>query len=84
MLAFIATLPGGLPQTRYLCAHIHKEFPALPIVVGYWGSKQTYDKVLVRLRQAGVSYLVTSLLQGRARMCALIEEVTGRTPDDEP
>ena len=74
-LIFIAALPGGLPQTRYLCRHLHKEFPELHIVVGYWGNKEEFDKVLVRLRQAGASSLTTSLLQSRSRISALITEV---------
>ena len=74
-LIFIAALPGGLPQTRYLCRHLHKEFPELHIVVGYWGNKEEFDKVLVRLRQAGASSLTTSLLQSRSRISALITEL---------
>ena len=73
-LIFIAALPGSLPQTRYLCRHLHKEFPALHIVVGYWGDKEEFDKTLVRLRQAGASYLTTSLLQSRSRISALMAE----------
>ncbi len=73
-LIFIAALPGSLPQTRYLCRHLHREFPALPIVVGYWGDKEEFDKTLVRLRQAGTSYLTTSLLQSRSRISALLTE----------
>jgi hypothetical protein len=43
-------------------------------VVGYWGDKEEFDKTLVRLRQAGVSYLTTSLLQSRSRISALLAE----------
>jgi predicted PurR-regulated permease PerM len=78
-LIFIAVLPGGLPQTRYLCRRLHKEFPALHIVVGYWGTKEEFDKVLVRLRQAGASYLTTSLLQSRSRMTTLLAEVSSQS-----
>jgi hypothetical protein len=74
-LIFIAALPGGLPQTRYLCRYLHKEFPELHIVVGYWGDKEEFDKILVRLRQAGASSLTTSLLQSRSRMSALTTDV---------
>jgi hypothetical protein len=74
-LIFIAALPGGLPQTRYLCRHLHQAFPELHLVVGYWGQKEEFDKVLVRLRQAGASALTTSLLQSRSRISALIAEV---------
>jgi len=74
-LIFIAVLPGGLPQTRYLCRHLHKAFPELHIVVGYWGDKEAFDKILVRLRQAGASSLTTSLLQSRSRISALTTDV---------
>jgi hypothetical protein len=74
-LIFIAALPGGLPQTRYLCRHLHKEFPALHIVVGYWGDKEDFDKTLGRLRRAGASSLTTSLLQSQSRISALTTEV---------
>jgi predicted PurR-regulated permease PerM len=74
-LIFIAALPGGLPQTRYLCRHLHKEFPDLHLVVGYWGDKEEFDKILVRLRQAGASSLTTSLLQSRSRISALTTEI---------
>jgi predicted PurR-regulated permease PerM len=79
-LLFIAALPGGLPQTRYLCRHLHTAFPALHIVVGYWGNKEEFDKVLVRLRQAGASSLTTSLLQSRSRMSTLTSEVAPQPP----
>jgi hypothetical protein len=78
MLIFIAALPRSLPQTRYLCRHLHKEFPDLHIVVGYWGNKEEFDKVLVRLRQAGASYLTTSLLQSRSRISDLVAEATAQ------
>jgi len=73
-LIFIAALPGSLPQTRYLCRQLHREFPALHIVVGYWGDKEEFDKTLVRLRQAGASSLTTSLLQSRSRIGALLTD----------
>jgi hypothetical protein len=79
-LIFIAALPGGLPQTRYLCRHLHKEFPDLHIVVGYWGNKEEFDKILVRLRQAGASSLTTSLLQSRSRLRALTTDVVPPSP----
>jgi predicted PurR-regulated permease PerM len=77
-LVFIAALPGGLPQTRYLCTSLRKACPELPIIVGYWGNKEAFDKNLTRLRQAGASYLVTSLQQGDSRLQALSEEVAQR------
>ncbi|MGE3538742.1 MAG: AI-2E family transporter [Candidatus Tectimicrobiota bacterium] len=73
-LLFIAALPGSLPQARYLCRHLHKAFPTLPILVGYWGDQEEFDKVLGRLRQVGASYVTTSLLQSSSRIKAVLEE----------
>lgn len=73
-LLFIAALPGSFPQARYLCRHLHRAFPALHIVVGYWGDQEEFDNNLARLRQAGASYLTTSLLQSSSRIKALLEE----------
>jgi hypothetical protein len=80
VLVFIAALPGGLPQTRYLCTYLHQEFPDLAIVVGYWGDKNNFDQTLVRLRRAGASSLVTSLLQTRSRVHTLMKEVGHTNP----
>ena len=55
--------PGGLPQAAYLCRRLRKRFPDLPIVVAYWGPAAHYDKLLNRLRKAGVSSVTTSLAQ---------------------
>jgi predicted PurR-regulated permease PerM len=72
-IVFIAVLPpGGLPQARYLCMRLRKRFEALPIVVGYFGRARDFDKLLVRLRSAGASYVTTSLLQSRGQMTALL------------
>jgi predicted PurR-regulated permease PerM/CheY-like chemotaxis protein len=71
-LLFVAILPpGGFVQARYLCKRMRKRFPRLPIVVGYWGDERHYDRVLVRLRSAGASYVTTSLRQSRSQILAL-------------
>jgi predicted PurR-regulated permease PerM len=72
-VVFIAILPpGGFLQARYLCKRLRKRFENLPLLVGYWGSARHYDKVLVRLRAAGASYVTTSLLQSRSQIRALV------------
>lgn len=82
-LVFIAALPGGLPQVRYLCTYLRQACPELPIVVGYWGNKDAFDKNLTRLRQAGASYLVTSLQQGYSRLQTLsAESAQQKTPEE--
>jgi predicted PurR-regulated permease PerM len=72
-LVFVAILPpGGIVQARFLCRCLRKRSAELPIVVGYWGDGRQFDKILVRLRAAGASYVATSLLQGRSQIRALL------------
>jgi hypothetical protein len=75
---FIAVLPpGGLVQARYLCRRLRRRFRDLKIVVGYWGRARNFDRLLVRLRAAGASYVTTSLLQSRSQVQALLEPSSG-------
>jgi hypothetical protein len=72
-LVFIATLPpGGLVQARYLCKRLHRRFPDLPIIVGYWGTTRDFDRLLIRFRSVGAAYVTTSLLQSRSQILALM------------
>lgn len=72
-LFFIAVIPpGGLPQCRYLCRRLRRKFPDLPIVVGYFGKARHFDKLLVKLRAAGASYVNTSIAQARGQILALL------------
>ena len=66
---FISVLPpGGLNQAGYLCRLLRKKFPTLKIVVGWWGPERTYDKLLVKMRRVGASYVTTSLRQSRTQL----------------
>jgi predicted PurR-regulated permease PerM len=70
---FIAVFPpGGLPQASYLCRRLRKRFPGLKIIVGYWGRTKNFDRLLVRLRGAGASYVTTSMLQTRTQLKAVL------------
>ena len=72
-LVFIAVMPpGGLIQARYLCRRLGKRFAGVRIVVGYWGRARDFDRLLVRLRSAGASYVTTSIGQTRTQVLALI------------
>jgi hypothetical protein len=78
-LLVIAVLPpGGLVQASYLCKRLRKRFANLPIVVGYWGEVRDFDRLLVRLRTAGASYLATSLLQSRSHIRSLVPAAAPR------
>ena len=72
-LVFIAVVPpGGTTQARYLCRRLGKLFPDLPIVVGYFGRPRNFDRLLVRFRSAGASYVTTSLLQSLGQITAML------------
>lgn len=73
-VVFIATLPGGLSQVRHLCRAVRRECSTLPIVVGYWGQKETFDRTLMSLRQAGATALTTSIQQSSSRIQMLAKE----------
>lgn len=64
--------PGGLVQARYLCRRLRKRFAELPLVVSYSSETRAFDRLLVRLREAGASYLTTSLLQTRRQLRQLL------------
>jgi len=71
---FVAVVPpGGLAQARYLCRRLRRKFPELRIVVGYWGRTGQFDRLLVRLRAAGASYVATSLVQGAGQLKAIAD-----------
>jgi hypothetical protein len=73
-LVFIPVLPpGGLEQARYLAKRLRTRFADLKIIVGFFGRARDFDKLLVRLRIAGASYITTSLLQTRSQIQALLE-----------
>lgn len=75
-LLFISVIPpGGLPQCRYLCRRLRRKFPDLPIVVGYFGKAREFDKLLVKLRAAGASYVNTSIAQTRGQILAMLPTV---------
>ena len=62
--------PGGLSQTAFLCEQLRERYPGLLIIVARWGGVDGYDELLVELRQAGASYLTTSLQQTMTQLTA--------------
>jgi predicted PurR-regulated permease PerM len=78
-LVFVAVVPpGGTIQARYLCRRLSKRFPDLPIVVGYFGRPRNFDRLLVRFRSAGASYVTTSLLQSLGQISAMVTPATNQ------
>jgi hypothetical protein len=84
-LVCIAVLPpGGRTQAAYLCKRLRKRFPELPIVVGYWGRSRHFDRLLVRFRAAGASYVTTTLLQTANQVRSLISPIPTSTTNGPP
>ena len=72
-LVFIPVLPpGGVVQAHYLCKRLRKRAKGLPLVVGCWSATRDFDRLLVRFRAAGASYVTTSLAQTRAQIRTLV------------
>ncbi len=77
-MVFLAVVPpGGTIQARYLCRRLSKLFPGLPIVVGYFGRPRNFDRLLVRFRSAGASYVTTSLRQSVGQIAAMLPPAAG-------
>lgn len=77
-MVFLAVVPpGGTIQARYLCRRLSKLFPDLPIVVGYFGRPRNFDRLLVRFRSAGASYVTTSLRQSVGQIAAMLPPAAG-------
>lgn len=63
--------PGGVVQARYLSRRLRKRFGDLKIIVTYLGRAKNFDALLVKLRSAGASYVMTSLVQTRNQIVSL-------------
>jgi predicted PurR-regulated permease PerM len=60
----IASLPpGGLAHARYLCKRLREASPEIEIIVGRWGSQRNSKLDRERLKQAGASFVTTTLLE---------------------
>jgi predicted PurR-regulated permease PerM len=78
---FIAVLPpGGLVQARYISRRLRRRFGKLPIVVGYWGRSKNFDRLLVRLRAAGATYVTTSMEQSQNQLKTLLASLPLTAP----
>ena len=75
LLMIIVMPPGGITQTRYLCRRLRRKFADLPIVVGYFGKVRDFDKLLIRLRAAGATYVTTSVTQTQKQLISLLPAV---------
>ncbi|MCB9731961.1 MAG: AI-2E family transporter [Deltaproteobacteria bacterium] len=72
-LVFIGILPpGGLAQAEHLCQRLAARWPELPIVVGHWKRPKSYDQLLVRLREAGATYVATTIAQAASQALSAV------------
>ena len=74
--------PGGLLQAEYLCGLIRESNEDIPIIVAYFSKPRNFDKLLVRLRKSGCSYLTTSLQQTLKQIKTVVE--SSDSVQDEP
>jgi hypothetical protein len=75
-LVLIAVMPpGGLTLAAFLCRRLRRDFPELVIVVAYLRPPKDFDRLLLRMRKAGASYLTTSLAQTASRVEALLAPI---------
>ena len=61
---FIAALPpGGMAHARYLCKRLRDASPDVLIIVGRWARKRNLKLEREQLKQAGASFVTTTLLE---------------------
>jgi hypothetical protein len=72
--------PGGVPHLRYLCKQLRARFPALPIVVGYWGATDTLAETVALLHADGLDHVGTTLQATRDQVMQVCQLVASRTP----
>jgi predicted PurR-regulated permease PerM len=84
LLCIGAVAPGGVPHLRYLCKQLHTHFPALPIVVGYWGVTDTLAETVALLRADGLDHVGTTVQATRDQVMQVSQLVAARTPPVVP
>ena len=65
LICIAALPPGGLSHARYLCKRLRARHPALKIIVGRWGLVENIEENRTQLREAGATFMATSLLETR-------------------
>lgn len=72
-ILLIGTLPvKRMTRTRYLCKRYRAQFPEMKIVVGYWGTEMSPERVRERFQAAGADLVATTLEDTRTQLLALI------------
>ena len=81
--------PSTVVHARYLATKLHRQFPALKIVVGLWaGAAEDGAEAAQRLKEAGANEVVTTLADAVAQLAKLAplsegEVISAPIPEDE-
>jgi predicted PurR-regulated permease PerM len=72
LVCIVATPPGGLAHTRYLCKRLRGRFPQSRIVVCRWGPHAGTTSSPGQLEEAGADSVATTLLETRHQLASLL------------
>ncbi len=72
LVCLVATPPGGLAHTRYLCKRLRSRFPDLRILVCRWTDGSSAQSNLRHLIEAGADVIATTLLETRQQLVSLL------------
>ena len=80
--------PSTVVHARYLVTKLHRQFPALKIIVGLWGATEDITEAARRLRESGSDEVVTTLADAVVQLAKLApltggEVVTAPIPENE-
>jgi predicted PurR-regulated permease PerM/CheY-like chemotaxis protein len=83
LLCLMATPPGGLAHTRYLCKRLRARFPDLKILVCRWARVANHQSTLGHLVEAGADVIAASLLETRQQLASLRPVLAQKQTDRE-
>lgn len=67
--------PGGLLQAEFLCEVVQSCSPNCRVLVTWFGKPRKFDKLLIRLKKKGVSYVPTSIEQTLNYIESIVESL---------
>jgi hypothetical protein len=83
LVCLVATPPGGLAHTRYLCKRLRARFPELKILVCRWAPGSTDPTSLGHVREAGADVIATTLLETRHQLASLLPVLAQANTDPD-
>ena len=83
LLCLVATPPGGLAHTRYLCKRLRARFPDLKVLVCRWNGTATSESNARYLRETGADVVATTLLETRQQLTSLLPVLTQMQRHDQ-